>query len=190
MWPWYKVNITVCMALLVGVLCQPVYSCIDPSLHELDFFLGNLFMETCFCSFLIKIFEQFVMLCRPCNCGWSVILTPVYTNKWLPTASTLSLPHNKAQVVCKSQLCSKQSSNGQSPENFMTIGSWLECYIHISRYGARLAEERRKRRKKKKKERKKKWTILTFDCFQQVNLPLTTHCYYYCRPRDRLYKLL
>ena len=31
--------ITVCMARLVFVLCQPVHSCIEPSLHGLDFFL-------------------------------------------------------------------------------------------------------------------------------------------------------
>ena len=41
MWPCYGVHITVCMALLVFVLCQPVHSCIMhwPSLYGLDFFL-------------------------------------------------------------------------------------------------------------------------------------------------------
>ena len=41
MWPCYGVHITVCMALLVCVLCQPVYSCIETSLlvDRLDFFL-------------------------------------------------------------------------------------------------------------------------------------------------------
>ena len=29
MWPYYGVHITVCMACLVFVLCQPVHSCID-----------------------------------------------------------------------------------------------------------------------------------------------------------------
>ena len=42
------VHITVCMALLVFVLCQPVHSCIVPSIHGLDFFLV-FFMETCVC---------------------------------------------------------------------------------------------------------------------------------------------
>ena len=32
------------MARLVFVLCQPVYSCIEPSLHGLDFFLEIFFM--------------------------------------------------------------------------------------------------------------------------------------------------
>ena len=38
MWPCYGVLITVCMALLVFVLCQPLHSCIEPS-QGLDFFL-------------------------------------------------------------------------------------------------------------------------------------------------------
>ena len=39
MWPCYgvHVHITVCMALLVCVLCQPVHA--QPALHGLDFFL-------------------------------------------------------------------------------------------------------------------------------------------------------
>ena len=42
MWPCYGVHITVCMALLVFVFCQPVHSCIEPSLHGLDFLFRNL----------------------------------------------------------------------------------------------------------------------------------------------------
>ena len=38
MWPCYGVHITVCMACLVFVLCQPVYSCIETALHGLDSF--------------------------------------------------------------------------------------------------------------------------------------------------------
>ena len=37
-------HVTVCMALLVCVLCQPVHSCIEPSLHGLDLNL-NFFLE-------------------------------------------------------------------------------------------------------------------------------------------------
>ena len=48
MWPCYGVHITVCVARLVFVLCQPMHSCIEPSLHGLDFFLeifyGELFL--------------------------------------------------------------------------------------------------------------------------------------------------
>ena len=45
------------MACLVFVLCQPMHSSIDPSLHGLDFLL-EIFLETCFCSFLIIIFKN------------------------------------------------------------------------------------------------------------------------------------
>ena len=38
-WSCYGVHITVCMASLVFELCQPVHSCIEPSLHQLDFSL-------------------------------------------------------------------------------------------------------------------------------------------------------
>ena len=38
MWLCYGVHITVCIALLVCVHCQSVHSCIEPSLHQLDFF--------------------------------------------------------------------------------------------------------------------------------------------------------
>ena len=39
MLPCYGVHITVCAALLVCILCQPVHSLREPSLHQLDFFL-------------------------------------------------------------------------------------------------------------------------------------------------------
>ena len=52
LWPYYGVHTTMCMALLVRVLCQPVHSCIEPHIPTLPRFLfRNLFMETCFCFF-------------------------------------------------------------------------------------------------------------------------------------------
>ena len=48
-----EVHITVCMALLICVLCQPVHSCIEPSLHGVDFFLE-------------------IFLWRLCECNWTV----------------------------------------------------------------------------------------------------------------------
>ena len=54
---------------------------------------------------------------------------------WLPTASTLcpllSLFLQKSSGS-KSQLHSKQSSNGPSPDNFMTIGGCFECYTYCN----------------------------------------------------------
>ena len=47
MWPLHMLWSIVCMALLVCILCQLVHSCIEPSLHGLNFSLfRNLFMET------------------------------------------------------------------------------------------------------------------------------------------------
>ena len=49
-------GITVCMAFLVFVLCQPVHSCIEPSLHGLDFFLE------------IFLWRLYYDPCLPCVC--------------------------------------------------------------------------------------------------------------------------
>ena len=62
----------------------------------------------------------------------------VYTNEWLPTASTLcplSLSREKAQVVSPSYV---QKSKTQMD--------------HLSCYSARLAEERRKKERKKQED--------------------------------------
>ena len=49
MWPCYGVRITVCMALLVFVLCQPEHSLRHPYMGQIS--LRNIFMGACFCSF-------------------------------------------------------------------------------------------------------------------------------------------
>ena len=69
-----EVHITVCMALLVCELCQPVHSCIEPSIYGVDFFFRNLFMETLLvgitiitiigCSIIILGSIQFCKACR------------------------------------------------------------------------------------------------------------------------------
>ena len=95
--------------LLFMNFCQPVHSCIEPSLHGVDL----IFMETCFCSFLINCLKfcqfnlfchvfnlsrvQFVTWCHPRTCGECVILARVCSNEWLPTASTLS----PLSLLCK-----------------------------------------------------------------------------------------
>ena len=62
MWPWYGVHITVYMALFVCVLCQPVHSCIEPSLHQLDFFLeifyGDIHGTSCLCTLSASAFIE------------------------------------------------------------------------------------------------------------------------------------
>ena len=53
----------------------------------------------------------------------------------------------------KSQLCSKQSSNKPSPENFLTIGVCFECYTyHVAVLGWMKKEEERKKERKKEDE--------------------------------------
>ena len=54
MWPCYGVHITVCMARLVFVLCHPEHSCIEPSLHGLDFFL-EIFLWRLLYSFVNRL---------------------------------------------------------------------------------------------------------------------------------------
>ena len=65
------------------------------------------------------------------------------TDKWRPIASTLcplSVPHKNAGGM--SQLCLKQTSNGSSPENFLSVGGYFECYMYHVTCSARLDEER------------------------------------------------
>ena len=141
MWPCYGSHITVCMALLVYVLCQLVHSCIEPSLHQLDFCL-EIFAET----FWLKSFNNLLrvppmhLMRHPCTCA------PI------PTASTLLPPQSSPQNITsgKSQLCLKQGSNKLSIKNFMAIGGCFECYTYCI-----MALGWVKKKKERKKERKK-----------------------------------
>ena len=139
MWLCYGVHITVCMALLVCVLCQPVHSCIEPSLHGVDFFL-EIFLWR-FVSVLL-IFNN--LLCGTAHViAVDVLSAHACVDKWCPTTSTLcplSLPHKK--VVA--QLCSKQSSKGTSSENFVTIGGCFERYTYRVTAPGCLKKERRR----------------------------------------------
>ena len=132
------------MALLVYVLCQPVHSCVEPSLHQLDFLLEIFFMET---FFFDKNLNNFVTQAAH-TLAVDALSLHMCTN-WLPTASTLCpllivFLQKSSSSTCKSQLRSKQSSNGPSPDNFMTIAWWLFRMLHVLQYGTRLAEEKKK----------------------------------------------
>ena len=127
------------------------------------FLLKNIFMETCFCSFLVN-FIQFIMRCCPLTSGWCVILTIVQlcTDEWGPTASTLCplcwLPRKKVQAV--------SSSYAQKLK---------------SHYGARLAEERKKERR---------WIIIILMVCHFKIVTTSVHCYYYCRPGQAVSAIL
>ena len=115
-------HVTVCIALLVCVLCQSVHSCIETSLHELDFFFEfflwrlasdkiNFFQIVARATHVLVVDASFAHVC---------------TDKWHPTASTLcplSLPHNKAQVkrytYCVTALgWLKKERKGMNDSNF------------------------------------------------------------------------
>ena len=151
MWPRYGVHITVCVALLAFVLCQPVHSLSHPYMGQISFkksFNGD-------CTFLIKIFNFCYTVYTTHTIAVDVSSSHVCIDEWLPTASTLcplSLLCKKAQVP----VAVKAKLKWSIPREFHDYW-WLFWMLHVSHYGTRLAEERRRRR------RKKMTTILTFD---------------------------
>ena len=75
----------------------------------------------------------------------------------------------------KSQLHSKQSSKGPSPENFMTIGGCFKCNTYrVTALGWLKKKERKKERKKISNSNFRPFQVCHFKI-------VTTHCYYYCR---------
>ena len=124
-----EVHITVCMALLVCVLFQPVHSCIEPSLHGLDLFLEiflwrlNLFLDT---LIILLLGAAHVIAVDESSAHVMCI------DEWRPTTSILcplSLPRKKAQAVSLSYAQSKAKK--PSPENFIAIGGCFERYTRI-----------------------------------------------------------
>ena len=143
MWPCYGVHISLAWCawhfLFVHVTLS-ASALMDWAIPTSTIFLfRSLFRKTCFCSFLINFF-QFVLRVDASS-------SHMCTDEWHPTASTLyplSLPHKKS-AGGKSQLHSKQSSNGPSPENFLTIGGCFECYTYrVMTQGWLRKEERKK----------------------------------------------
>ena len=130
MWSCYGVHVHayVCMALLVCILCQPVHSCIETSLHQQDLSFRNFLMETYFYSFLIKL-NCYTCCPRPC-----VIYAHVRTDEWHSTTSTLcslSLLRKKVQAVSPSYAQSKVQIGGTSPEIFLTMAA-ISNATHIA----------------------------------------------------------
>ena len=142
MWPCYGVHITVCMALLVCVLCQPVHSCIEPSLHGVDFFLEIFLWRLV--SVLFWLIN--VTRCRPRNCGWWVISARVHWR--MASYSQYALPPQSSpqeSASGKSQLHSKQSSKGPFPENSLASGGCFEHYTyHVMALGWLKKKEKKK----------------------------------------------
>ena len=130
------------------------------------FLFRNLFMETCFCSFLIKKLQLFVTRYRPRNCGWCVIRARVHwrmASNNQPPRPPQSSPQKIAGV--RSQLRSKRSSNGPPSENFLATGGFFER----NTYRVTALGWLKKKEERKKKERRR-WTILSFDRFRFATL--------------------
>ena len=134
--------------------------CIETSLHQLDFFFENLFMETCFCSFLIKLIS-FNLLRGAAN-ALAVDVASIHTCAPINSQYTLSPQsyHKKAQVVSPSYAQSKAQMN--HPQ---TVGGYFECYTYCIMALGWL---------------KKRCTILTFNCFR-FDFKVATCCFYSCR---------
>ena len=108
MWLCYGVHITVCMTPLAYVLCQPVHSCIEPSLDQLDFFL--------------EIFLWRLVSRAAYALAVDASSSHVCIDEWLLTASTLcplSLPTKTTSS--KSQLHAQSKAQMNHPQ----IISWL-----------------------------------------------------------------
>ena len=75
----HGVHITVSMELLVYVLCQPVHSCIELSLHLLDFFkkpfYGDLFLF---------FFDKTIVTCAAHTLAVDVSFLHICTDEWFP----------------------------------------------------------------------------------------------------------
>ena len=96
------------------------------------FSFRDLFMET---FFFDKNLNNFVTQAAH-TLAVAALSLHMCTN-WLPAASTLCslciiFLQKSSSSTCKSQLRSKQSSNGPSPYNFMTIGGCFECYTYCN----------------------------------------------------------
>ena len=109
------------------------------------------------------------------TCGWYVIRAYALT-KWCPTANTLWPHDQKVLELCRSYAQNKaQKHHSREFPGYW----WLFRTQHLSRYSARLAEERRRR-----------WTILIFDRFRFATLKQLLHIAITTADWGRFYKLL
>ena len=93
-----------------------------------------------------KLFSiKFVMWCHPCNHSWCVIHARVLTNGVQQLVHSAPQSSSQKSAGGKSWLRSKQSSNGPSQGNFLTVGGYFERYTYrITVLGWLKKEERKK----------------------------------------------
>ena len=153
-------------------MCSPCLCTLSASasIHPPIPTFGRFLLEI-FLNFLFLLF--FVMRCRPRTCSWCIILAHTPWQMASNCASTLCPTIEKRWSYVVVTLNTKLKMH--TPRKFPGYW-WLFRTQHLSRYSARLVEERRK------KERKKKMNNSEFRPFQVCHFKIvTTHCYYYCR---------
>ena len=149
------IHITVCFLFMYFVSCAFMHWAIPTSarllFRSMFFFDKSFFVSICY---VVPPIHMWLMchsrMCAPTN-GFQ--------------QSVHSSPQSSQQKSAggKSQLLSKQSSNGPSPVNFPVIDGYFKCYTYyVMALGWLKKEERR-------------WTILTFDCFEFATVRDTTH---------------
>ena len=139
-------------------MCSPCLCTLSASasIHPPIPTFGRFLLEI-FLNFLFLLF--FVTRCRPRTCGWCVIRARAPTNgvqQLTHSAPTIEKRWSYVAVTLKT----KRKST--IPREFPGYW-WLFRTQHLSRYSARLAEERRR------------WTILIFDCFRFATLKQLLH---------------
>ena len=173
------ISLCACMALLACTLSASA-------------FMQWAIRKSATCRFLLKknlwrlvpvlLWSISITHCCPHTCSWFQYnpCTCAPTNGVQHAASTLCppvFPAKKAQAVSPSYAHS-------SPENFLTIGGYFECYKdRVTALGWL---------KKEEGERKKKMNDSDFQlfhfCYFKIKI-FTTRCYYYCRLGQALYKV-
>ena len=128
-------------------------------------------METCLCSFLIKIKFSIIMLHGADYIILCMCHSRMCIDEWHPTASTLcllGLPRRKVQVVCLSYAQNKAQKH-HPPENSLATGGSFECNIYLIMALDWLKKER------------KKINNSDFWLFQVCHVKMDIAIHYYCR---------
>ena len=85
-------------------------------------------------------------------------------------------------------MCPKQSSNGLSPENFLTIGGYFEHYTYRATALAWL--KKKEQEEEEEEDKTRRLTILTFDHFRFTTLKQLLHVVIATADWGKFYKLL